>query len=504
MRCARCGMAGSYKQCGNCGERYCSPSCQKKDWRDPKGHKTRCATLKALRAQFDSLQPAEDWECSICMQDNRKNLMRFMCKHEVCAECWPGLNSNGRASRWGLKEGQTCPVCRHPTTYSPVFAEFAKLLPDDRIRQHYPDEKGQRWLERTLVAYSTTQLEEPPKTERPTLTRGIEALSANMVKMMENDSACASLELLRDIVAVRSRLFKPTVKQPQFKESAAVWHLFEWFKILSHLLPDSDELGFTVSELALCWFCVWAHTAWSTVPVKVATRAPVFLAPLTATVADVCDKFNFVDAVVVNERHLDSFDCEDGPLTIHGVLKTKEHSGFALDIDCEAGAKSLRFMVPFLSPVPADAYNYIVSVTHDWHDWEFKTDFFDGTKTAFRKAVATFILGKIQATSKAAATPTRRRVFTLLVTHLRRLMALPIADGDETEASLIALLEYLKANDCLSSDVKHLAYVIDKCKVAKFGLENMTSIVVACRIVCTDGVFCVPICELEEATKLVV
>ena len=95
----------------------------------------------------------------------------------------------------------------------------------------------------------------------------------------------------------------------------------------------------------------------------------------------------------------------------------------------------------------------------------------------------------------------------MLVTHLRKLMALPnahLAGRDETEASLIALPEYLKANDCLSSDVNHLAYVMEKCELAKFNLETAGSVVVACRIVCTDGVLCVPICELEETTKLVV
>ena len=509
MLCTWCRKAESYKECGDCGKRYCSLSCQKEDWRDPNGHKAQCATLKALRAQFKSLQPARDWECPVCIQDDRGVQVRFMCGHAVCAECWPGLNSIGSASRWGLKEGQTCPVCRHPTTHSSGFADFTKRMTDGRIRQHNPDERGQQWLEKTLVAYSVTHLETPPLRGRPKKARDTEALSLNMAKMMEEDHILGRLGLLRDIVAVRSRLFKPTVKQPQFKESAAVWHLFEWFKILSLLLPDSDELGFTVSELALCWFCVWAHTAWSTVPVKVATRAAVFLAPLTATVFDVCDKLNVVDAVVVNKHSLGSFDSEDGRrLTISGILQTKEHSGFALNIECEAGAESLRFVVPLISPVPPEAYYYMVSALHDWHDWEFTTDFFDGTKTAFRKAVATFILGKIQATTKAeATTPTKCRVLSLLVTHLRKLMALPnahLAGRDETEASLIALPEYLKANDCLSSDVNHLAYVMEKCELAKFNLETAGSVVVACRIVCTDGVLCVPICELEETTKLVV
>ncbi|KZV94136.1 hypothetical protein EXIGLDRAFT_737437 [Exidia glandulosa HHB12029] len=46
-KCERCGAADARKRCGPCKTRYCSPECQKADWRP--SHKGVCQILATLR-----------------------------------------------------------------------------------------------------------------------------------------------------------------------------------------------------------------------------------------------------------------------------------------------------------------------------------------------------------------------------------------------------------------------------------------------------------------------
>ena len=254
--CKVCGKVNSSKACGNgCGTRYCSQGCQSKDWKA--GHKELCPEICELTKMFEHDQ-TKKLECPVCMEEFEGSVQSRVvpvCGHAVCGSCWVKLNGTVSCRFGGIRPGLLCVLCRAPTTFNAVFDVLCERRPESFVEEsNSTPHNAVNLCASVFSAFAATN--------RAGLLSDPFELGLFVAK---NQSLLAKFTNICQPQLARKELFSSS-PIPTWKQGGAKWYLREWYNNIFVVLFGRTE---DLQRLALSWFYVWSHAAWSVVDVPI-------------------------------------------------------------------------------------------------------------------------------------------------------------------------------------------------------------------------------------------